>query len=99
MPQDSPNSRLRNAAVRPPADESLEKLVPSKATMEEVRKLFNRYAAEISANVELSQTSKTMYIDFANCFVRWMVGGFRPGAPGSNRRKPTSRVWPQRPLD
>jgi hypothetical protein len=85
--------RLKRPAVVPPTKSG----VPSKEMVEEVRSLFKRYAAEINANVELSQSSKTMYIDFASCFVRWMVGGFKPGSRGG--RKPTSRVWPGRPLD
>jgi hypothetical protein len=84
---------LKSPAVVPPAESA----APSKETMEEVRRLFKRYAAEIDANVELSQTSKTMYIDFASCFVRWMVGGFKPGSRGG--RKPSSQVWPRRSLE
>jgi phosphatidylserine decarboxylase len=99
MPQDRPSNRLKKAAATSLANDGQDAALPSKATMEKVRKLFKRYAAEISTNAELSQSSKTMYIDFADCFVRWMVGGFRPGAPGSNRRKPTSRVWPGQSLD
>ena len=97
MSPKSANSRLKRAAAVPPAEES--GALPSNATMDEVRNLFKRYAAEVSANVELSQASKTMYIDFAGCFVRWMVGGFTPGSHGSARTKPTSRIWPRHPLE
>jgi hypothetical protein len=99
MSQDIPSSRLKKATGTALAIDSQDASPPSKETTEEVRKHFKRYAAEITANGELSQASKAMYIDFANCFVRWMVGGFRPGAPGSNRRNPTSRVWPRRRLE
>lgn len=82
MPRENVSSRLKKAAATPPADHGQDASLPSKATMEEVHKLFRQYATEISGNVELSQASKAMYIDFASCFVRWMVGGFRPGSHG-----------------
>jgi hypothetical protein len=59
---------------------------PSKATLRAIRVLFDRYAEEVDLS-DLSQSSKTMYIDFANCFIRWMNGGFQPGLrkPGKPR--------------
>jgi hypothetical protein len=84
MSQEIANSRLKRAAAVPPAEKSV--VLPSHATMEEVQNLFKRYAEEVAANAELSQSSKTMYIDFAGRFVRWMVGEFKP-------------VWPRRPLE
>ena len=91
MPQEPHSSRLPKAAVRPSPDEP-EKSIPSKATLEEVRLFLKRYADEVNASVELSQTSKSMYIDFASCFVRWMYGGFQPGARGSNLRLSRKRL-------
>ena len=94
MPQNTGNKRLSKAAASPPSEEEHVVPLPSKATLEEVRKLFEQYSEELESNGELSQTSKTMYIDFAGCFVRWMYGGFKPGSRGSNRRMPTIRIWP-----
>jgi hypothetical protein len=94
MREDSPNLRLKKAALAMPVDESSEPTLPSKVTMDEVRIFFKRYVREVESSSELSQTSKTMYIDFADCFVRWMRGGFKPGSRGSNRRRPTVRIWP-----
>ncbi|HEU5351777.1 MAG TPA: hypothetical protein VFU55_09280 [Terracidiphilus sp.] len=51
---------------------------PSASTLREVHELLNHYASIVN-NSDLSQTSKTMYIDFADCFVRWMNSGFQPG--------------------
>jgi hypothetical protein len=85
--QDNVSTRLSKAVGRPSADKDHGPQVPSKTTLEEVRKLLKRYTEEVSSSVELSQTSKTMYIDFADCFVRWMYGGFQPGARGSRPRK------------
>ena len=51
---------------------------PKPSALREIRKLFDQYANEVDSS-DLSQSSKTMYIDFANCFVRWMNGGFQPG--------------------
>lgn len=63
--------------------------------MEEVRHLLDRYSKEVSSNIELSQSSKTMYIDFATCFVRWICGGFQPGSHGRRSRKIVTKVWPR----
>jgi len=62
---------------------------------------FKQYAKELESNAELSQTSKTMYTDFAKCFVRWMNGEFKPGCQGSNgrtRRTHMTKIWSGRPL-
>jgi hypothetical protein len=86
MPEDYRDSRLQKLAHRSPTDEPQSNPVPSKATLEEVRALFERYADETAADVELSSGSKGMYIDFAECFVRWMHGEFRPGSRGGSLR-------------
>jgi hypothetical protein len=86
MPEDDQNSRLHKIAQRLQSDEPQDRPVPSKETLEELRTLFDRYADEIAADLELSQGSKTMYIDIAKCFVRWMYGGFRPGSRGGSLR-------------
>jgi hypothetical protein len=68
-----------------PAGEEAMKPVVSKETLEQICKLFEQYAAEVD-RCDLSQSSKTMYLDHANCFVRWIYGGFKPGVRGSNSR-------------
>lgn len=60
-------------------------IVPASTTLREVRELFDQYAEEVNRS-DLSQTSKSMYIDFANCFVRWMNGGFQPGMRNPGKR-------------
>jgi hypothetical protein len=100
MPQDKVK-RLSKAAACPLGDKDQGSTKPSKATLEEVQKLFKQYAKELENNAELSQTSKTMYTDFAKCFVRWMNGEFKPGCQGSNgrtRRTHMTKIWPRRPL-
>lgn len=80
MGPENVSSRLAKAALRP-SDDSKPALTPSKETLEEVYSFLKRFAEEVNGNEELSQSSKTMYIDFATCFVRWMYGGFTPGLP------------------
>jgi hypothetical protein len=97
MPGDFQYSRLPKLAQRLPSDKPQDRPVPSKETLEELRMLFDRYADEIAADVELSQGSKTMYIDIAKCFLRWMYGGFRPGSRGGSLRsirRQGTRVMP-----
>lgn len=79
------SSRLPKTTVRPSAEPE-PKAVPSQATLQEVQIFLKRYAEEVSANGELSQTSKALYIDFADCFVRWMYGAFQPGSRGGRVR-------------
>ena len=52
-----------------------------KRTLEAIDKLMRKYAEQVN-KTDLSQTSKTMYTDFANCFVRWIHGEFKPGSVG-----------------
>jgi hypothetical protein len=59
---------------------------PLVSILREVRELFEQYAAEVEQS-DLSSSSKTMYIDFADCFVRWMNGGFRPGLYPRGKRR------------
>jgi len=80
------SKRLSKALVSLSAPIEQKRLLPTKAASEEVRRLFKKYVKEVNASVELSQASKTMYIDFASCFVRWMHGGFQPGSRGHNAR-------------
>jgi hypothetical protein len=49
--------------------------------------LLQLYAAEVD-QAELTPASKAHYIDFANCFVRWIRGEFEPGRTAGNLRKP-----------
>jgi hypothetical protein len=95
MGPENVSSRLAKAALRP-SDDSEPALIPSKETLEEVRTFLKRYAEEMNCNEELSQSSKSMYIDFATCFVRWMYGGFAPGSRSSRSRQPTVSIWPGR---
>jgi hypothetical protein len=100
MPQSKVSSRLSKAAACPVSDEDHDALDPSKETMSDVRKLLEQYIKEVSTSVELSQYSKSMYIDFANCFVRWVHGEFKPGSRGHDeRRKQINKVWPRRPFE
>lgn len=79
-------------AIRPPTLPEGEQLsLPSKDTLEEVRRLLKRYSKEVNRSDELSAASKAMYVDFATCFVRWIYGGFQPGSRGSNTR-PWKRI-------
>jgi hypothetical protein len=81
-------TRLANDRVDVKAGRSL----PSTATLEEVLTFFDHYVKAVNAS-DLSVTSKTMYIDFADNFIRWLYGGFEPGSRGRNptqrRRTPT----------
>jgi hypothetical protein len=102
MPQDSTNRRLKGTVAASRIEDGTIAAKPSKKTLEEVLKLFKQYSNELESNAELSQTSKTMYTDFAKCFVRWMNGEFKPGYQGSNgrtRRKLITKVWHRHPLD
>ena len=85
MPERVENRRLSKAVAQRPNEEPVSSL-PSKSTLEELRVLFKRYTDEVNKSTNLSQTSKTMYIDFADCFVRWMYGGFKPGSRGMSPR-------------
>ena len=82
------NERIRR--ILPTHKEVKETLAsPSMSTLREVRKMFDQYADEVDRS-DLSQSSKAMYIDFANCFVRWIYGGFKPGM--RNPDKPHSNI-------
>lgn len=52
---------------------------PTKSALEkQIEILLQLYAAEVD-HAELTPASKAGYIDFANCFVRWIRGEFVPG--------------------
>lgn len=53
--------------------------------LETVDALMRKYADQVSS-AELSESSKSIYIDFANCFVRWIHGDFLPGKVGAWKR-------------
>jgi len=89
-PTDQTN-RLKELFARPGVKQATQQRAEAEETpvspemLKAVRVSFDRYAAEIKES-PLSEASKTMYIDFAGCFVRWMYGGFKPGAaPGMLR--------------
>jgi len=95
QPLHAPWRRKRDSSVsrfevrrlaRPSTGDQQGGVLPSKATLEEARVFLKRYAKEVNSCVELSQTSKSMYIDFAACFVKWMCGRFQPGIRGLNSR-------------
>jgi hypothetical protein len=76
MDEQSEEAKRRIVAKRKEPKAAI--VAPAPATLREVRELFGRYANEVNSS-DLSDSSKAMYIDFANCFVRWMYGGFKPG--------------------
>jgi hypothetical protein len=47
--------------------------------------LLRQYSTVVDAS-DLASSSKSMYIDFATCFVRWMNGAFEPGKFGPRYR-------------
>jgi hypothetical protein len=63
------------------------------ALMGGMRKLLRVYADEVAAT-DLTQTSKQMYIEFAECFVRWAHGDFAPGINGPCHSKRLSAKPP-----
>jgi hypothetical protein len=55
--------------------------------------LFQLYADDVDC-ADLTPASKAHYIDFANCFVRWIRGEFEPGRNAGKRRLPAN--WKER---
>jgi hypothetical protein len=51
----------------------------SPSALSEIQAALKEYSAVIEAS-ELSYASQAMYIDFADCFVRWTRSDFEPGA-------------------
>lgn len=82
MSEDNTKNRLSKALAPKRLEDQRPAVMPSKSTLEEVQKFLKLYTDEVERTPELSRTSKTMYIDFASCFVRWMYGGFKPGSRG-----------------
>jgi hypothetical protein len=60
----------------------------SEDALKEVKSALQTYCARVSGT-DLSEASKSFYIDFADCFVRWIEGEFEPGS----RANP----WKRRP--
>jgi hypothetical protein len=83
-------NRLNKLFARPEREATLGEsdsfALPEKATLEQVHLLFETYAGQVNRST-LSPASKAMYIDFANCFVRWMHGGVQPGIFGPKGRQ------------
>jgi hypothetical protein len=82
-----PQDKRQTRHILPTIKETGEsKVSPSNSTLIDVRELLDRYSQEVECS-NLSQSSKSLYIDFANCFVHWMHGGFHPGMrkPGKPR--------------
>ena len=51
----------------------------SAAALSEIQAAVKEYYDEIK-NIDLSYGSQGMYVDFADCFVRWLQGEFVPGS-------------------
>ena len=49
-----------------------------KAMLTEIERLFAEYVVEVQA-APLSNASRSFYLDFADCFIRWIQGTFHPG--------------------
>jgi len=56
-------------------------LVLDERLIRRLGRLVNAYAAEVE-RAELASGSKAIYIEMADCFVRWVGGQFRPGING-----------------
>jgi hypothetical protein len=55
--------------------------------LKEIIDLHKQYADEVWHSENLAIYSKSMYIDMANNFVRWIRGDFKPGAAGLKPRR------------
>jgi hypothetical protein len=62
----------------------------SEDALKEVKSALQAYYARVS-ETDLSEASKSFYIDFADCFVRWLEGAFEPGSRANPywKRRPT----------
>ena len=49
-----------------------------KATLTEIERLLAEYTVDVQ-KAPLSNASRSFYLDFADCFVRWIRGNFSPG--------------------
>jgi hypothetical protein len=58
----------------------------SDATLKEIMDLQSQYSDEVWKSENLAICSKSMYIDMANNFVRWIQGEFKPGGAGLKPR-------------
>lgn len=61
-----------------------------KQTLETIDELMRDYAEQVDKS-DLSVTSKSIYTDFAKCFVRWIHGEFKPGSVGAWKRPKYSK--------
>jgi hypothetical protein len=59
----------------------------TKVVLDEVRRLLDEYTAEV-IRCYISPRSQDIYCKHAEYFVRWMHGGFVPGAAGRRPRHP-----------
>lgn len=93
---------------RLPQPDKMKRAAPSKIDMELLRRLeeltdpeFLRrvdqllaiYVGEVQQS-ELSMSSKSTYIDFADSFVRWAKGEFRPGVVKGRTRPAYNKGLP-----
>jgi hypothetical protein len=79
-------NKLTGARSRlPKVKRIVAKAVPIKdfRLIQRLKKLVAAYAHEVDG-AELATGSKTMYIELAECFVRWLGGEFHPGVHGVN---------------
>ena len=51
----------------------------SAAALSEIQAAMKAYCDDVK-NSDLSYGSQGMYVDFAECFVRWLQGEFAPGS-------------------
>ncbi len=61
--------------------------VISEQALKEVKLAHHKYCKEIMRSV-LSETSKEMYVDFSDKFIRWLYGDYKPGTYRIMDRRP-----------
>jgi hypothetical protein len=61
--------------------------------LKQIETLLELYADDVES-AGLSEASKAHYIDFANCFVRWIRGEFEPGKVAGSIGRPAN--WNKR---
>ena len=64
----------------------------SDTILKEIVHIHKQYSDEVWKSENLADYSKALYIDMANNFVRWIQGGFTPGAAGLKPRRRTRQA-------
>jgi hypothetical protein len=75
----------RMSAASSQLQQVADKIEMGTPTPDQMDALLREYAESVN-KTDLSSSSKSMYIDFANCFVRWTRGEFQPGKVGPWKR-------------